>query len=73
MLIDLALKDSLNERFIIISQACIPVYNFNEIYKELFSSNLSRIFFIDYIDPYSVMIFIQMPITIERKYLTKHY
>ena len=37
-----AIQDKNNKYFILLSGACIPLYNFNEIYKKIFSSSKSR-------------------------------
>ncbi|XP_078156963.1 glycosyltransferase BC10-like [Carex rostrata] len=38
-----ALLDSSNERFVLLSESCIPVYNFTTIYTYLINSNMSYV------------------------------
>lgn len=38
-----ALLDSSNERFVLLSEACIPLYNFTTIYTYLVNSNMSYV------------------------------
>ncbi|GAB2301062.1 hypothetical protein Dimus_035098 [Dionaea muscipula] len=41
LLLDAALEDPANQRFILLSDSCVPLYNFSYIYKYLMASNRS--------------------------------